>query len=183
MSAAIEARTLSKRYGSIEAVRGIDLEVAAGETVALLGPNGAGKSTTIDMILGLSEPDGGAVSVFGGTPAAAIGGGLVGAMLQSGALIRDLSVRELIAMVASLYPQPLEVEDALQLTGLEEAASQRSVLYSIAQFIPSYWLVQASHVALGGKAWDTKGWLVVIGWTVVLAVLARQAYRRDTARL
>ena len=83
-SAAIEARTLSKRYGSIEAVRGIDLDVATGETVALLGPNGAGKSTTIDMILGLSEPDGGAVSVFGGSPAAAIGGGLVGAMLQSG---------------------------------------------------------------------------------------------------
>ena len=56
-------------------------------------------------------------------------------------------------------------------------------LYSIAQFIPSYWLVQASHVALGGKAWDAKGWLVVIGWTVVLTILARRAYRRDTARL
>ena len=58
-SAAIEARALSKSYGSIEAVRGIDLDVASGETVALLGPNGAGKSTTIDMILGLSRPDGG----------------------------------------------------------------------------------------------------------------------------
>ncbi len=126
MSAAIEARTLSKSYGSIEAVRGIDLDVAAGETVALLGPNGAGKSTTIDMILGLSRPDGGAVSVFGGSPAAAIDGGLVGAMLQSGGLIRDLSVRELIAMVASLYPDPLEVADALRLTGLEETASQRT---------------------------------------------------------
>ncbi len=125
-SAAIEARTLSKSYGSIEAVRGIDLDVAAGETVALLGPNGAGKSTTIDMILGLSRPDGGAVSVFGGSPAAAIDGGLVGAMLQSGGLIRDLSVRELIAMVASLYPEALEVADALALTGLEETASQRT---------------------------------------------------------
>ena len=58
-----------------------------------------------------------------------------------------------------------------------------SVLYSIAQFIPSYWLVQASHVALGGKAWDAKGWVVVIGWTVLLTILARRAYRRDTARL
>ena len=125
-SSAIEARSLSKRYGSIEAVRGIDLDVAAGETVALLGPNGAGKSTTIDMVLGLSQPDGGAVSVFGGPPAEAIGGGLVGAMLQSGALIRDLSVRELIAMVASLYPQPLEVQDAMALTGLDEFASQRT---------------------------------------------------------
>ena len=123
---AIEARTLSKRYGSIDAVRGIDLDVASGETVALLGPNGAGKSTTIDMVLGLSKPDGGEVSVFGGSPAAAIDGGLVGAMLQSGGLIRDLSVRELIAMVASLYPDPLEVADALRLTGLEDAASQRT---------------------------------------------------------
>src|SRR5271156_5416637 len=96
-TAAIEARALSKRYGSIEAVRGIDLDVASGETVALLGPNGAGKSTTIDMVLGLAKPDGGAVSVFGGSPAAAIDGGLVGAMLQTGGLIRDLSVRELIA--------------------------------------------------------------------------------------
>jgi len=123
---AIQAHTLSKSYGSIEAVRGIDLDVAAGETVALLGPNGAGKSTTIDMILGLSQPDGGGVSVFGGTPAAAIAGGLVGAMLQTGALIRDLSVRELIAMVASLYPEPLGVQDTIELTGLQEAASQRT---------------------------------------------------------
>ena len=125
-STAIEARELSKRYGSIEAVRGIDLEVAIGETVALLGPNGAGKSTTIDMILGLSRPDGGTVSVFGGAPSQAIGDGLVGAMLQSGALIRDLSVRELIAMVASLYPQPLEVDETLALTGLQETATQRT---------------------------------------------------------
>jgi ABC-2 type transport system permease protein len=58
-----------------------------------------------------------------------------------------------------------------------------SVLYSIAQFIPSYWLVQASHVALGGRAWSTQGWLVIAGWTVVFVVLARRAYRRDTARV
>ena len=125
-SAAIDARELSKRYGSIEAVRGIDLEVATGETVALLGPNGAGKSTTIDMILGLLRPDDGAVSVFGGAPEEAIAGGLVGAMLQSGGLIRDLSVRELIAMVASLYPKSLDVDEALALTGLQETASQRT---------------------------------------------------------
>jgi len=125
-SAAIEARELSKRYGSIEAVRGIDLDVATGETVALLGPNGAGKSTTIDMILGLLRPDGGAVSVFGGAPEEAIAAGLVGAMLQSGGLIRDLSVRELIGMVASLYPKALDVDEALMLTGLQETASQRT---------------------------------------------------------
>jgi len=126
MPPAIEARALSKRYGALEAVRAVDIEVAEGETVALLGPNGAGKSTTIDMVLGLSAPDGGEVSVFGGLPAAAIDAGSVGAMLQTGALIRDLSVRELIAMVASLYPHPLPVDDAIELTGLGQIASQRT---------------------------------------------------------
>jgi ABC-2 type transport system ATP-binding protein len=126
MSTAISASNLSKSYGEIEAVRGIDLAIAAGETVALLGPNGAGKSTTIDMILGLAEPDGGTISVLGGAPTAAIDAGWVGAMLQTGALIRDLSVRELVAMVASLYPEPLDVQDALDLAGLAAVAEQRT---------------------------------------------------------
>jgi ABC-2 type transport system ATP-binding protein len=126
MATAIAATSLSKSYGEIEAVRGIDLAIAAGETVALLGPNGAGKSTTIDMILGLAEPDGGTISVLGGAPTAAIDAGWVGAMLQTGALIRDLSVRELVAMVASLYPEPLDVQDALDLAGLAEVAEQRT---------------------------------------------------------
>jgi ABC-2 type transport system ATP-binding protein len=107
-------------------VRGIDLTIDTGETVALLGPNGAGKSTTIDMILGLAEPDGGTVSVLGGSPNAAVDSGWVGAMLQTGALIRDLSVGELIAMVASLYPEPLEVRETLELTGLADIAEQRT---------------------------------------------------------
>lgn len=123
---AIQMSGLTKSYGRIEAVRGIDISIDTGETVALLGPNGAGKSTTIDMILGLAEPDGGTVSVFGGAPAAAIDAGSVGAMLQTGALIRDLSVRELVEMVASLYPAPLPVDEALELTGLSEIAAQRT---------------------------------------------------------
>ncbi len=123
---AIEVAGLRKSYGSVQAVRGIDIAIDAGETVALLGPNGAGKSTTIDMILGLSKPDGGTVSVFGGSPTAAVDAGQVGAMLQTGALIRDLSVGELIAMVASLYPASLDVAEALELTGLAEIAGQRT---------------------------------------------------------
>jgi len=122
----IELSGLVKSYGAVRAVRGIDISVAAGETVALLGPNGAGKSTTIDMLLGLLDPDGGTVSVFGKTPSAAIDAGSVGAMLQTGALIRDLTVRELVAMMASLYPKPLEVDAVLELTGLTEVAAQRT---------------------------------------------------------
>jgi ABC-2 type transport system ATP-binding protein len=112
--------------GPIRAVRGIDVEIAAGETVALLGPNGAGKSTTIDMLLGLLPPDEGAVSVFGRSPSEAVAQGAVGAMLQTGALIRDLSVRELVTMMASLYPAPLAVEAVLELTGIGEIADQRT---------------------------------------------------------
>jgi len=123
---AIEARGLHKSYGSVHAVRGIDVAIEAGETVALLGPNGAGKSTTIDMILGLADPDAGEVSVLGGAPSAAVDAGSVGAMLQTGALIRDLSVRELVDMVASLYPSPLPVAEALDLTGLGELSDQRT---------------------------------------------------------
>jgi ABC-2 type transport system ATP-binding protein len=89
-------------------------------------PNGAGKSTTIDMLLGLLAPDAGSVSLFGKPPRDAIDAGAVGAMLQTGALIRDLSVRELIAMMAALYPEPLEVDEVLSLTGIEEIADRRT---------------------------------------------------------
>ncbi|MGO9489837.1 MAG: ATP-binding cassette domain-containing protein [Solirubrobacteraceae bacterium] len=112
--------------GPVHAVRGIDVSIEPGETVALLGPNGAGKSTTIDMLLGLLAPDQGQVQVFGHPPAAAVAAGEVGAMLQTGALIRDLSVRELIAMMASLYPAPMSVEEVLELTGTDEFAEQRT---------------------------------------------------------
>jgi ABC-2 type transport system ATP-binding protein len=81
-STEIQLRGLVKSFrgpdGPIRAVRGVSIEIAAGETVALLGPNGAGKSTTIDMLLGLLSPDEGSVSVFGRTPAQAVAHGEVG---------------------------------------------------------------------------------------------------------
>jgi ABC-2 type transport system ATP-binding protein len=126
----IHLHDVTKSYrgpqGPIRAVRGIDVSITSGETVALLGPNGAGKSTTIDMLLGLSTPDTGTVSVFGRSPRASVDAGLVGAMLQTGGLIRDLSVSELIAMMASLYPDPMDVEEALEITGLTAIAGQRT---------------------------------------------------------
>jgi ABC-2 type transport system ATP-binding protein len=119
-------KTFRSASGPVHAVRGVDIDIAAGETVALLGPNGAGKSTTIDMLLGLSEPDTGSISILGAAPAEAIASGAVGAMLQTGALIHDLSVRELVTMVASLYPEPLDVDEVLDLTGTAEYAERRT---------------------------------------------------------
>ena len=117
---------LRKSFGDVRAVDGIDVSIAPGETVALLGPNGAGKSTTIDMLLGLTRPDAGSVSVFDRTPEAAVDAGAVGAMLQTGSLIRDLTVRELITMMASLYREPMPVEEVLALSGLGVIADRRT---------------------------------------------------------
>jgi ABC-2 type transport system ATP-binding protein len=80
---------LSKSYGRVRAVQSVDLESAPGETVALLGPNGAGKSTTIDLVLGLTRPDSGRVTVFGRPPSEAVAAGLVGGMLQGGPCFRS----------------------------------------------------------------------------------------------
>ena len=112
--------------GRVQAVRGIDVSMARGETVALLGPNGAGKSTTIDMLLGLTAPDSGTVSLLDGPPERAVARGMVGAMLQAGSLIRDVKVRELIAMMAALHPHPLEVDGTLELAGLASIAERRT---------------------------------------------------------
>jgi len=122
----IQIAGLAKSYGDVRAVRGIDVSIAPGETVALLGPNGAGKSTTIDMVLGLLDPDAGSVTVFGATPRDAVDRGSVGAMLQVGTLLRDLTARELVTMMASLYPRPLPVEDVLGMTGVSSFADQRT---------------------------------------------------------
>jgi ABC-2 type transport system ATP-binding protein len=119
-------KTFATPHGPVRAVRGVDLSIEPGETVALLGPNGAGKSTTIDMLLGLLPPDAGSVSLFGRPPREAVDAGAVGAMLQTGGLIRDLSVRELVSMMASLYPHPLPVDEVLTLTGVESFAEQRT---------------------------------------------------------
>jgi len=122
----IQIAGLAKSYGDVRAVRGIDVSIAPGETVALLGPNGAGKSTTIDMVLGLLDPDAGSVTVFGATPRDAVDRGSVGAMLQVGTLLRDLTARELVTMMASLYPRPLPVENVLGMTGVSSFADQRT---------------------------------------------------------
>ncbi|MEJ7650494.1 MAG: ABC transporter ATP-binding protein [Nakamurella sp.] len=124
--AAVDITDVHRSFGEVRAVRGVDLRIAPGEVVAFLGPNGAGKSTTIDMLLGLTKPDRGSVTLFGADPSQAVRTGRVGAMLQSGALLPDLSVRELVSLFASLQPHPLAVEEALERAGIADIAGQRT---------------------------------------------------------
>ena len=108
----------------MRAVDGIDLHLEIGEIAALLGPNGAGKTTTIDMILGLGQPDQGTVSVLGMSPAAAVSRGLVSAVLQTGGLLKDLTVRETVRLTASLYAEPRPVDEVLERAGISHLADR-----------------------------------------------------------
>lgn len=127
---AVRITGLNKSFGNVHAVRGIDLTVAPGEVVAVLGPNGAGKSTAIDMVLGLTKPDRGEVEVFGTRPTRAVAQGRVGAMLQSSALLPDVTVRELVATFAVLHHHPIPVGRALEMAGITDIAGQKTTKLS-----------------------------------------------------
>jgi ABC-2 type transport system ATP-binding protein len=116
--AAISLRGVHKQFGSVRAVDGIDLVVAPGEIVAFLGPNGAGKTTTVDMLLGLSNPTRGEVEVYGMTPHQAISRGLVAAVMQTGGLLKDLTVEETVRLTATLFVQTRPVAEVLQRAGI-----------------------------------------------------------------
>jgi len=96
---------LAESCGLTVALAGLDLHVAAGETVELLGPNGAGKSATIGLLLGLLHPGRGQVQVYDRPPSRAVADGLVGAMLQDAGLMPGVRAGELLAMVRGLYPR------------------------------------------------------------------------------
>jgi ABC-2 type transport system ATP-binding protein len=117
---------LRKSFGDVLAVADVDLSISRGQTIALLGLNGAGKSTTIDLLLGLGAPDEGAVTIFGRSPQEAVADGRLGVMLQIGQVLRDVTVRELVSMMASLFPRPLAVNEAIELAGLAEIADRRT---------------------------------------------------------
>ena len=123
-AAAIDLQDVHRSFGSVHAVDGIDLHLELGEIAALLGPNGAGKTTTIDMILGLGQPDQGSVSVLGMSPCAAVSRGLVSAVMQTGGLLKDLTVRETLRMTASLYAEPRPVDEVLDRAGISHLANR-----------------------------------------------------------
>lgn len=115
---------VSKTYGQVRAVDRLDLTLRAGETVALLGPNGAGKSTTLDLLLGLRNPDSGTVRLFGATPQQALAAGRVGAMLQSGGLMAGAKVRELVGFACAVHPRGYPVAEVLETAGITDIADR-----------------------------------------------------------
>ena len=124
---AISVRGLRMSYGTYEAVRGIDLDVARGEILAFLGPNGAGKTTTVEILEGFRKRTAGEVRVLGADPAKAGPGwrARIGVVLQECQPERLLTVRECLLMYAGYYPHPLPVDRVLDLTGLTEKAPSR----------------------------------------------------------
>jgi ABC-2 type transport system ATP-binding protein len=124
-SPAVELRGLTKRFGAVTAVDGLDLTVSPGEIVAFLGPNGAGKTSTIDMVLGLSRPDAGTAEVFGRAPRTAVAQGLVTAVMQSGGLLKDLTVGETLELTAALFAHTRPVAEVLERAGLADIAGRR----------------------------------------------------------
>jgi len=116
---------VSKVYGQVRAVDGLSLDLRRGETVAFLGPNGAGKSTSLDMLLALRKPTSGRIRVLGSDPYASVKSGRIGAMLQSGGLMPEVTVREMVELVTKMHPRPLPVDQTLKRAGIADIADRR----------------------------------------------------------
>src|SRR5216684_4009854 len=128
-TAVIEVENLTKRYGDVEALRGVSFSVSEGEVFGLLGPNGAGKTSTSEILEGLRTPDSGKVSVCGLDPqfTGVEYKHVIGAALQSTALPDKMRVREALDLFGSFYPRHRNTTELLKRFGLEE---KRNAFYS-----------------------------------------------------
>ena len=125
---AVEVSGLRKAYDGVEAVRGIDFQLHAGEVFGLLGPNGAGKTTTVEILVGYRRRDAGDVKVLGIDPARADRAwrGRIGVVPQTGELFPNMSVLEHLELFAGYYDEPRPAREVLKLVGLEEKAAAKS---------------------------------------------------------
>jgi ABC-2 type transport system ATP-binding protein len=127
MGITIEVEGLTRAYGAVRAVDGVDFTVAAGEVFALLGPNGAGKSTTVEILEGYRTRDAGTVRVLGFDPAT--GGpafrSKIGVVLQSAGFEEEFTVRELVRLQTGLYPRGHDPDELIALVGLDDKRTTR----------------------------------------------------------
>lgn len=125
---AVRVRGLTKRYGTQQVLRGVNLDIASGETYALLGPNGAGKSTAIEILEGIRRPDGGEVRVLGADPLSAPRAwkSRIGIVAQSTGDLGPYTSRELVQHFGSLAPRPRGTDEVLELVGLTAHAGKRA---------------------------------------------------------
>ena len=119
----VQLDNVSKRYGDVQALDGVSLEIATGEVVAMLGPNGAGKTTSMSIMLGTRKPTSGRAHLFGLDPRDLKARSRIGVMLQESGVPGMLRVRELVGLFASYYPSPLPVAESISMAGLDEKAS------------------------------------------------------------
>src|SRR6267143_5253309 len=113
----------TKKYGSVEALKGVSLDIDLGDVVAILGPNGAGKTTSISLLLGLRKPTSGKALLFGLEPTNLLARSRVGVMLQESGVPAMLKVSEVVDLFRSYYPHPLPRDRAVAMAGLEEKAN------------------------------------------------------------
>lgn len=178
-----ELSSVSKRFGKVLALDGLNLDVRRGELLAVLGPNGAGKSTAISLMLGLQQPDAGTASLFRQPPQRLEARRQVGVMMQEVTLAEDLRVREHIDLVAHYYPEPLTSEAVLEIThmtpladrpyGKLSAGQKRQAQFAVAVCgRPKLLFLDEPTVGMDVQArevmWDTLRTLVSRGASIVL---------------
>ncbi len=120
MAPAAELIDATKKYGEVEALKGVTIRIELGEVVAVLGPNGAGKTTSISLLLGLRKPTSGKALLLGLEPTNLLARSRVGVMLQESGVPAMLKVREIVDLFRSYYPKPLPRDRAIAMAGLEE---------------------------------------------------------------
>jgi ABC-2 type transport system ATP-binding protein len=182
---AVQVRGLRMRYGDVEAVRGIDLDVRRGDILALLGPNGAGKTTTVEILEGFRAPTAGEVTVLDADPlnAPRAWRDRIGIILQESSPEIELSVRECLQLYAGYYSAPRDVAETIALVGLQEQSEQEATKLSGGQrrrldvalaLIGDPELIFLDEPTTGfdpaarRQAWEVIGGLRALGKTILL---------------